>query len=174
MLIPRDGMTSSLLMKPGKCKSIWMQDHRIHGPSTLYPPTTVQFDALIRLLQADTEAFANMPCPLPIHATPDNRPRWDTLVAFTDHHIFRHRYDREPRPPYISEEMETPNWCRRGPSMIDWPECEDEWTLMLQDQAKHRGEEIDEEVRARATEGLRNITPSSPLWERYGDDLNAE
>lgn len=76
--------------------------------------------------------------------------------------------------PYISDEIEGANWCRRGPSMNDWPECEDEWTLVLQDQAKHRGEDINDDVRARATEGLRNITPSSSLWGRYGKILKPE
>ncbi|KAG9259086.1 uncharacterized protein F5Z01DRAFT_642277 [Emericellopsis atlantica] len=108
------------------CKAIWMQGHRIHGACTLYPPTTVQLDALIRFLLNDTGVLANTPCPLPILATAENRPRWDTLDAFTDHHIFRNRYEREPKSPLISQEAPNRFWCRRGPSMLDWPECEDE------------------------------------------------
>lgn len=140
---------------------MWIHGARRKGPKTLYPPTEEQFKALVAFLLADSDHLEATPCPLPIHGTKINRPRWGADEAFAEHHIFRDRYERQvsvirpPRPCVIKD--------------VDWPEHEDHWFLFMQSQARYQGEEVDEEAIAAAQERLKNITPSSPLWRNvYG------
>jgi hypothetical protein len=139
---------------------MWIEGDLIRGPSTLYPPTEEQFNSLIAFLLAEPDQKAE--CPLPLRATKFNRPRWDAYQAFTNHHIFRDRYEKvlSPCPPQ----------ARDVRNAIDWPELGDRSTLFLQGQINPNGVPYvsDEDVAA-AHEGLRNITPSSPLWRSFGN-----
>lgn len=134
---------------------MWLHGGLIRGPKTLYRPTEEQFNALTAFLLADSEHLQTR-CPLPIHGTPMNRPRWGAYEAFVDAHIFRDRYERK-----VSSERP-----RRGCRIlgIDWPESDDQLYLVMQSQARYQGEEVDEEAIKAAEERIMNITPSSPLW----------
>lgn len=140
-----------------QCKEVWIHGARIRGPRTLYPPTKSQFDALISFLLSSPDE--KIDCPLPIHGTPLNRPRWDSYEAFTRFHIFRDRYER--KPPSIRP----PRGCTYG-SGRDWPEVNDEMFLLEQSRARHYGHPVDEEAVAAARERMEQVTPSSPYWRR--------
>lgn len=73
-----------------QCKSMWIHGARLRGPRTLYPPTPDQFDSLINFLLSDPKEGAT--CPLPIHGTNENRPRWHPYDALAKYHIFRDKY----------------------------------------------------------------------------------
>lgn len=73
-----------------ECKSMWIHGARLRGPRTLYPPTPDQFDSLINFLLSDPKEGAT--CPLPIHGTNENRPRWHPYDALAKYHIFRDKY----------------------------------------------------------------------------------
>ncbi|CAM1503228.1 Fc.00g080040.m01.CDS01 [Cosmosporella sp. VM-42] len=144
-----------------ECNEMWIHGAYIQGPTTLYPPTEEQFKALISFLLADPEHMEEPPSPLPIHGTSANRPRWSPYDALAEYHIFRDRYER-------SLPSERP---QRGCVIknINWPEVDDESYIFLQEQAGWQGEPVDEEGLAAAKERLKNITPSSPLWDSvYG------
>lgn len=149
-----------------QCNAMWIHGARRKGPKTLYPPTEEQFDALVAFLLAEPDHHATVPCPLPIHGTKLNRPRWDPDEAFAEHHIFRDRYERDVSPTRPARPCVIKD--------VDWPEYEDHWFLFMQSQARYQGEVVDEEAVAAAQERLRNITPSSPLWRNvygaYEDD----
>ncbi|RFU31839.1 hypothetical protein B7463_g4506, partial [Scytalidium lignicola] len=123
-------------------------------PRTIYPPTTVQYEALLAFLLSMRDP--KTPPPLPIYATRMNRWRYDPYGAMARFHIFRDRYERklpESRP--------------QGPSTqnsIDWPEFIDEMFLIRQSIAHSRGEPIDDVAVAEANERMNQITPSSPCW----------
>ncbi len=135
-----------------------LRDGRIRGPNTLYPLTPDQFEGLVGFLLATSDP--RPPCPLPIHGTDLNRPRWDVLRAFTYFHIFRDRYELKlPEPADQSRQ----DWCLRQ-NPLDWPELGDQWFLAEQAQAHYRGEPVDEEAVAAASERLGQVTPTSPLW----------
>ena len=134
---------------------MWIQGALIHGPHTLYPPTPGQFGALVNFLVS--EPTANAPCPLPIHATKDNIPRWDPSEAFTYFHIFRDRHERRK-----VEAREGPHRLRQDGA--HWPEVGDEFFLMNQQVARARGRLVDEEAVAAAEKRLEEVTPTSPCW----------
>lgn len=138
---------------------MWIHGARVNGPRTLYPPTEEQFNSLVHFLLADSSLSRSTPCPLPIHATSDNRPRWSSYEAFANHHIFRDRFERKLPP------QRPPRPCMlKG---IDWPEVDDDSYIFMQCQARLQGKAVDEEAVSAAQARLRNITPSSPLW-RHG------
>lgn len=120
-----------------------------------------QFDALVHFLLADSGD--KIQCPLPIHGTPMNRPRWDAYDAIARFHIFRDKYER--RVP-----TKRPDRGCRGPGGSDWPEIVDQHTVMLAIGYRQWGEPVDEDAVAAAEAGLKNITPSSPLWKPYVTD----
>ncbi|KAF7548536.1 hypothetical protein G7Z17_g6998 [Cylindrodendrum hubeiense] len=103
-------------------------------------------------------------CPLPIHGTPMNRPRWDADDAMTRFHIFRDKYERKvpinPPPPR----------CVR--SSNDWPELDDYHIVGLAIGSRQWGQPVDEEAVAAAEARLKDITPSSPLWKPRLEDSN--
>ena len=106
-------------------------------------------------LLADPSA-GSVECPLPIHATPQNRPRWDPTYSI-GYHIFRDRYERKPRPPPQR---------RVNHNVLNWPEMIDEWSIMhMMYRQSHLGEPIDKEAWNAAHEGIKLITPTSPLWQ---------
>ena len=138
---------------------MWIHGDLMKGPMTLYPPTKEQFDSLMKFLTSPPESIAE--CPLPIHATKFNRPRWHPWHAFAEYHIFRDRYERKvpPQPP------------RQGcvQDGIDWPELTDRQFLLLYGHFNDQGEPyVTEEECDAAEERMRNITPSSPLWRSHG------
>ncbi|KAG7418060.1 hypothetical protein Forpe1208_v004276 [Fusarium oxysporum f. sp. rapae] len=138
-----------------ECKAVWIHGDLIRGPRTLYPPTKEQFDALIKFLTASLEE--GLTCPFPIHGASLNRPRWHPYYAFAYYHIFRDRYERKlpPNPPQsgcVEDDM-------------DWPELDDRRILLFGGFSNPQGEPyINDDEYAAATERVKNITPSSPLW----------
>ncbi|KAJ4122918.1 hypothetical protein NW768_009908 [Fusarium equiseti] len=143
-----------------ECKAMWIHGDLIKGPMTLYPPTKEQFDSLISFLMSPPDSVTK--CPLPIHATKVNRPRWHPYDAFAEYHIFRDRYERKlpPQPPQQG--------CVRDG--VDWPELNDRQVLLLFGHVNDDGKPyVTEEECDAAEERIRNITPSSPLWRSFGD-----
>jgi hypothetical protein len=139
---------------------MWIHGDLIRGPKTLYPPTKEQFESLIKFLISPPESIPE--CPLPIHGTKINRPRWHPYDAFAEYHIFRDRYERKlpPQPP------------RQGcvQNGVDWPELTDRQVLLLHGHVNDQGEPyVTEEECDAAEDRIRNITPSSPLWTSFGD-----
>ncbi|KAF7563701.1 hypothetical protein G7046_g391 [Stylonectria norvegica] len=123
-----------------ECNEMWIHGARYPGPKTLYPPTKDQYASLVKFLLSDPDE--DVPCPLPIHGTPYNRPRWSADDAFQRFHIFRDRYERRiPIPNPRFQPRITP---------IDWPEIGDEMTLVRAGQAQYSGEPVDEEEVAAA------------------------
>ena len=136
---------------------MWIHGALANGPNTLYPPTPEQFSALVDFLLAEEDP--KPPCPLPIHGTPQNRPRWDPNLALGDFHIFRDKYERKV-------------W-RPGPRnrvihfVRDWPELKDEDFLVEQSRIGWTGAAIDMDAYEAAKERLKQVTPSSPCWIRW-------
>ncbi|KAK1766304.1 hypothetical protein QBC33DRAFT_579124 [Phialemonium atrogriseum] len=138
-----------------ECKDMWIHGILAKGPRTLYPPTKEQFEALVAFLLADLSSGLHVDCPLPIHGTRLNRPRWDPWLSMR-FHIFRDRYERviPARPP--------PH--RVTHTFTHWPELEDQWVITEMDMRRESGQPVDKEVLKRAYEGLTLLTPSSLLW----------
>ncbi|KAF4950294.1 hypothetical protein FGADI_8277 [Fusarium gaditjirri] len=114
-----------------------------------------QFDDLIKFLTTPLEE--GLTCPFPIHGASVNRPRWHPYHAFAYYHIFRDRYERKlpPNPPQ-------PGCIEDG---MDWPELDDRRILLLGGFSNLQGEPyVNGDEYAAATERIKNITPSSPLW----------
>lgn len=136
---------------------MWIDGARWKGPGTLYPPTNDQFDSLVRFLLSEPEE--DVPCPLPIHGTDENRPRWHRWHAFSQYHIFRDRYEKKmpPDPP------------RRGCTLVlaDWPETRDYWVAMNHEILRREGATITDEDIAEARSRLKEVTPSSPYWSYW-------
>ncbi|KAM3427769.1 hypothetical protein MY4824_009225 [Beauveria thailandica] len=141
-----------------ECREVYLHSSLRKGPRTLYPPTSIQFDNLMRFLLGEAElgcATPN-PAPLPILASADNRWRWDAWEAFSRFHIFRDRYERGIKPTTKPRKD-----CR---SATDWPEIADQLFVLNAMYDRREGKPVNEnEVRA-AEERLRQITPSSPVW----------
>lgn len=113
----------------------------------------------MRFLLSEAELGCAIPntAPLPILASADNRWRWDAWEAFSRFHIFRDRYERRIKPTTKSRKD-----CR---SATDWPEIADQLFLLNVMHDRQEGKPVNEnEVRA-AEERLRQITPSSPVWQ---------
>lgn len=144
-------------MRLGQCNAMWIHGDLIRGPRTLYPPTQEQFDALIRFLTIPFEESAR--CPFPIHGSSVNRPRWHPYHTLAYYHIFRDKYERRlpPNPPQ-------PGCVEDG---MDWPELDDRRLLLLGGFTNPRGESyVNDDEYTVATERIKNITPSSPLWRQ--------
>ncbi|XWW97770.1 hypothetical protein V2A60_005757 [Cordyceps javanica] len=106
--------------------------------------------------EAELACATPNPAPLPILASADNRWRWDAWEAFSRFHIFRDRYERGIKP--------TTKPRKDCQSATDWPEIADELFLVNAMYDRREGKPVNEnEVRA-AEERLRQITPSSPVW----------
>lgn len=125
---------------------------------TLFPPTPDQFNALMRFLLSNEDQ--NAECPLLIQGTKHNRPRWDPNKAFAHHHMFRDKYERNvlPEPRHGQDVWDS----------IHWPELDDSRVLSLVHCPRTDGTPwvTDEQV-AEAKANIWNITPTSPLWNRY-------
>lgn len=94
--------------------------------------------------------------PLPIRATSENRWRWDAWDAIAKYHIFRDKYERLVSP------TKPPTSYR---SSVDWPEIADDFYLIDAMHEHYEGKDVDkDEIRA-ALERLKQVTPSSPIWE---------
>ncbi|KAL6361420.1 hypothetical protein LRP88_04888 [Fusarium phalaenopsidis] len=141
-----------------ECKAMWIHGFLFRGPRTLYPPTQDQFDSLVKFLLASPGE--DMPCPLPIHGTPENRPCWRPYHAFVKYHIFRDKYERQPGP-------EPPQNSHRGPIPADWPEMADYWIAMNHGLLRSEGATITDEDIAAARARLKEVTPSSPYWSYW-------
>jgi hypothetical protein len=78
----------------------------------------------------------------------------------TRFNIFRDRHERKsPNGP-------RPHRCVR--SAVDWPELRDEnLVLALQEEARE-GKPLNQAAMDAALERLKQITPSSPLWDDWG------
>ncbi|OAR01351.1 hypothetical protein LLEC1_07781 [Akanthomyces lecanii] len=142
-----------------ECREVFLHSSLRRGPRTLYPPTSLQFDNLMRFLLGEAELGSATPgpAPLPILASADNRWRWDVWEAFSGFHIFRDRHERGIRPATRPRKD-----CL---SAVDWPEIADQLFLVNVMYDRQQGKPVDEnEVRA-AEERLLEITPSSPVWK---------
>ncbi|KAJ4310291.1 hypothetical protein N0V84_011043 [Fusarium piperis] len=139
-----------------ECKAMWIDGARWKGPHTLYPPMKEQFDSLVKFLLS--EPNKDILCPLPIHGTDENRPRWHPWHAFSRYHIFRDRYEKKmaPDPP------------RPGCTLVlaDWPESRDDYIATNYEFIRCHGGTITDEDIAEARLRLKEVTPSSPYW--YG------
>ncbi|KAF7554764.1 hypothetical protein G7Z17_g2638 [Cylindrodendrum hubeiense] len=140
-----------------ECNSMWIHGSKLKGPTTLYPPTPEQFDALISFLLAKLDDEVS--CPLPILGTRMNRPRWDAYDAITRFHIFRDKYERK-----IPTTRPEPGCVRGG---ADWPEILDERIVITAMQNRNWGVPVDEEELAAAKARLKEVTPSSPCWNQH-------
>jgi len=139
---------------------MWIHGARTDGPRTLYPPTPEQFDELIAFLAADEPE--QLPCPLPILGTPQNRPRWDPYRVFAEFHIFRDRHERRIREPDVWEHfMYAAPHASKVP--LDWPELDDQ---LLVEQQWWTGVPANPEDVTAALARLRQVTPTSPCWSR--------
>ncbi|KAM0541869.1 hypothetical protein ACHAPJ_013059 [Fusarium lateritium] len=138
-----------------ECNAMWLHGFRMGGPTTLYPPTPTQFDSLVNFLLSSPSE--DIPCPLPIPGTNDNRPRWHPYHALAQYHIFRDKYERKlpPEPPQEIGHRVYP---------IDWPELGDEWLIQNQNWIRSEGHELSEADVAAAQARLKEVTPSSPCW----------
>ncbi len=143
--------------KSGQCKEVFLHSGTLSGPVTIYPPTPEQFQKLVCFLEPEPGTAAN---PLPIRATKLNRPRWYRYHATKYFHIFRNKYDsrlplRFPWPDRITGK--------------NFPELDDRlWLMNHHFQAENNGVPLDKAAVAAAEESMRNITPSSPLWDHDG------
>lgn len=141
----------------------------IHGnlrtrPHTIYPPTAEQWDALVAFLSWDATAApmhnndAPPPCPLPLHATRDNLPRYTPYFAMKYQHIFRDRFAFR-----LPARYEPPaGRCVQGPTDVSYPECEDWVWIILSMGQQAGGEAIDEEEMERRKNVLRACQPGNP------------
>ncbi|EGX91112.1 hypothetical protein CCM_05269 [Cordyceps militaris CM01] len=136
-----------------ECREVYLHSSRIRGPQTLYPPTSIQSDNLMRFLLGEAEL--GDATPLPILASADNRWRWDAWDAFSRFHIYRDRYERRVSPTKPRKD------CR---SATDWPEITDQYILLNAMYDRQEGKPVDEKEVVAAEERLRQITPSSPAW----------
>lgn len=110
----------------------------------------------MRFLLDETSQGSPVNCPLPILATAKNRWRWDAWDAIARFHIFRDKYERRIRP------TKPKAGCYKTGK--DWPEITDELTLVNAMHDQRNGLPVDEDAIAAAKEGIKQITPSSPLW----------
>ena len=131
------------------------------SPRTIFPPTQEQFNGLIQYLLSCGEEenplaqHKGQPtCPLPILPSLQNYWRWDPWDAFACFHIFRDRYERR-----VSQ-TKPKQGNRRA---TDWPEIGDELFLWMAYCDHQAGNPVDESRVAAAREGMKKITPSSPL-----------
>lgn len=137
---------------------MWIHCDERAGPSTLFPPTKEQFDALVRFLLAEPDH--KLESPLPIKGTKANRPRWEPNKAFAHHHIFRDRYERNVPPE--------PRHRRDVFDAKDWPELNDNKIINMSAlQQMDDTPWVTEEEVERARAEVWNITPTSPLWPQY-------
>ena len=101
-------------------------------------------------------------CPLPIFPSLQNRWRWHPWDAFARFHIFRDKYERR-----ISETKPEQD---RNLRPCDWPEVGDDLILLSAACDRQKGRPVDENRVAAASEGIKMITPSSPLWRVSRDE----
>jgi hypothetical protein len=101
----------------------------------------------------DRDEGTTYKCPLPIHATSQNRWRWDDWDAIAKFHIFRDRYER-----FVGEKMHSD-----VKNAIDWPEITDELFLINAMWDRRDGIHVDEDEILAAKERIQMITPSSPV-----------
>ncbi|RTE74929.1 hypothetical protein BHE90_010631 [Fusarium euwallaceae] len=141
-----------------ECQGIWIHGASQGGPRTLYPPTQRQLDSLISFLLSRPDE--DSVCPLPIHGTPENRPRWDPYEAQSRFHIFRDKN-------LLSPPIQSPGRSCTSVKASDWPEVGDEMIWVQQNQLREWGELYDVEVMVAAEEGMKLITPTSPLYQQH-------
>ncbi|RFU30676.1 hypothetical protein B7463_g5661, partial [Scytalidium lignicola] len=141
-------------------KGVFLHRTRTADPKTIYPPTTDQFEVLMKFLLSRPNF--KLPSPLPIHATELNCWHYDPWDSMTRFHIFRDRYERKP--------PKAPRSTRCVQSSHDWPELQDKMFLITQSMAQSRGEPVDEAAVAEALERMKQITPSSPCWGNFEGD----
>lgn len=127
------------------------------GPTTIYPLTPDQFQNLIAFLLSNTSDTA---CPIPMHATKLNRPRYSSYHAMKYFKISRNRYER--RLP-----LEYRTGCTS--SSIDYPEIEDQFWILDHLSKVGMGKPTDEAEYEVVKERLKKISPSSPHWRPQSD-----
>lgn len=140
----------------------------LHGgnhkaPLTLFPPTSDQFESLVRFLLEEQPAPG--PCPLPIQASQLNGYRYHPHDAISRFNIFRDRYERQEPP--------TRSTNRVYMDGRNWPEMGYLFQVLDLHSKRSEGEQVDEAELAEAEEGRRRITPSSPYWP-YGGEIDPE
>ncbi|KAL8372204.1 hypothetical protein RB595_001817 [Gaeumannomyces hyphopodioides] len=137
-----------------ECNAVYFHDGRREGPMTLYPPTDDQLSAFLAFLKSPQPPPGQGP--LPILASDLNRYRWDPFYAMRDHHIFRDRYERYNTEGHKS----TWRWGARH-----WPELADQELLLKAPLLRAKGIcTVDKGRLKAAEEGLKKITPTSPVW----------
>lgn len=142
-----------------KCRDLFLHPARLKGPSSIFPPTPKQYDALIKFLLGPATS-PDSDCPIPIHATSENRWRYDPWDSITRFNIFRDKYERK------APEGPKPHHCVR--SGLDWPELDDRHLVTLLHYEASQGQPLDQAAVEAAVERMRQITPSSPLWKLWG------
>ncbi|KAL2022503.1 hypothetical protein VTK56DRAFT_5110 [Thermocarpiscus australiensis] len=133
-----------------------VEESRLKGPSTIFPPTPAQYDALINFLLGPAPGADESCCPIPIHATGQNRWRYDPWDSMTRFNIFRDRYGRKP------PEGPKPHHCVQ--SAVDWPELGDRRLILMWQYEALRGNPLNQAAIDAAVERMKQITPSSPIW----------
>lgn len=135
---------------------MYLHNGSLKGPSTLFPPTTEQFESLTQyLLASDTVQTQDRgSCPIPIRASLHNGWRYHADDAISRFNIFRDRYERK----------EPPSRCDSRINGWNWPEVAHEINLLNLRAARAQGEPVDDAEIADAEEGTKRITPSSPNW----------
>ncbi|KAK4097444.1 hypothetical protein N658DRAFT_569336 [Parathielavia hyrcaniae] len=141
------------------CRDLFLHAGYIRGPTTIFPPTPAQFPSLIDYLLG-SEPGAPSTCPIPIRATTENRWRYDPWDSMS-YNIFRDRHERK------APIRRKPHRC--VVSGGDWPEVGDEHLVTLLQWEASQGMPVDPADIDAAYERMRQITPSSPLWQRWRD-----
>ncbi|KAM3451882.1 hypothetical protein NHJ6243_009486 [Beauveria neobassiana] len=155
----RDQINPRTLHFSSSCKEVYLHSSLRNRAQTLYPPTPLQFDNLMRFLLSEAElGYVTPNPPLPILASADNRWRWDAWEAFSRFHIFRDRYEQRIKPTTTTKPRKD---C---PSVTDWPEIAYQLFLINAMYDRQAGKPVNENEVMAAKERLCQITPSSPVW----------
>lgn len=150
--------SSSPLTRMPQCNRVLLHESLIEGSRTIYPLTDDQFHQLTAYLVSES---GEVVCPLPIQASPSNRPRYNPWHAIKECHIFRNRYERR-----TLKEFPWPDTY----SHVDYPEITD--SLWQQNHMLHvqRGAPLNETELRAATQRLKLRSHPSPM-AGYGEDV---
>ncbi|UNI24005.1 hypothetical protein JDV02_009786 [Purpureocillium takamizusanense] len=143
-----------------ECKELLIHGDIRDGPSTIFPPTPTQWDALVAFMSWDSAAdVGDEPppaCPLPLRATRDNVPRYTPYFAMKYQHIFRDRFAICLPPRY-----DPPN--TRHLTEVDYPSRDDYFWVLQRLMERWNGAAIDEDEMRRREEVLRACQPGNPF-----------
>ncbi|KAB5547036.1 hypothetical protein GE09DRAFT_1129682 [Coniochaeta sp. 2T2.1] len=78
-----------------ECRDVYLHSNYVNQSATIYPPTPQQYETLINFLIGPD--ILDRPCPLPIHATSENR------CDFCSQTLFNPSFSRQSRASVYSE-----------------------------------------------------------------------